>query len=1566
MSIHVRSVALRTWRSILRISLALIATLTMILGMMIGTEGGRIALIKQGVTIVELLTPFRIELAGLRSPGLGRLNIDQMSILGVTAVPQIQLNDVTVRWNWQYALQNRWWFSNVHAESLKLSMAEPERSSGENFSWLYQSWAFVPATRIERLRVDDLVINRPRYRPFESSMDAQLELNWGTEPARLIVGLAHDASDNLYALQLSADAIDEVRVQGTLNAEPNSAWADWLRWQLPEAARASWDFQVDYGQPGFLDIAINDWSLPWKNHRLKASGNLLYDIENIGLTFQSLDLSLDDKPALLSGSLSALDSDLTVRIDDWAVDPFSDLMGFSELTGVMQMEAQWFGGWRQPRLDGNVSMNGQWEDYPLTLAMQSQAQLSSLDVTQGELTLANNRIALTGGIDWLTEELNFNFQGLVQSDPLFRGYLPDRLEPLVGQGTIEGELVGSVTDPIINLNARGKGQINADDWRAVLDARWQTGTLQVSDALIYSGLLQAKGTLDYAAVDQSWSSQWAISELRSDLLDRFQISFPVLFEGTGSGNVSAAGIGTDYNVGGDLTVQGRWQQWPLNAQIDLESLTQTGLVLGDSTVQLGESKNQLSGEFSWQTGLLDLTMAHQDWPLSTLPPWLSFWPDVLSSLDGQWSGETTLKGLWNRPSIQTDSYLDGRWFNEPFTLALQTDPDSVTDWQVPAFTAQWLGATWQYQGLFKPYELWLDGIASIQNVEAADIPKLSESILGKTRRLPNELDLMFGGDVQLTGRITSPTLSGQISAQGRLDEKPFSGKVDLGYLDVNYAAIDHAEGQWADGEWRLDGLVDWRLNQMALTIETDSPNANHLVPWLQLALNDHPNAQWLSQWQGSLTGRLELDNRTKDWLIDGNLLSEGSLLEDDYRIQWQGQGRLNQALDHQVDIEWGVAEINGSLVSDATRLTGTTDIQWLGFEQIRGLARDFPNWIVGILNGRISIDGTWQDPNFSAQLATTGQFELNSAHRFNANIDLSGSRQGWSLKRTLLEIPRAVSLTIAGEGQGPRGELRVEGLLPDTQYFVSNPELGPGEAAFSLNASGLLMQPELTGELVWRAEQWPLELQADISSENGKYQVASALYSENQTQMKAKLEWPQGELRQWSSQWDQWPLTLDTAINADMSLLDPFLVDQPDIAISGQLQGQWSLNGPLTAPTWSGGLNWFNGAFEHANYGTRISDLTLSVVGNGSDWNLLAEGTDGSSGDFSTNGTVAFFADDSQILAHNIQMSLALNQAQLLNQAQMDAALSGAVDISGSYHDVTLSGDVRVNPLTLQSDTFLWDGAPQLNIVSSSAGNIQIQNQRPAYWPRGKWDVRLIAQNRVNLYGQGISAELTGDLTLTEDLYDPELSGRFDLVRGTYTGLGRVFELQSGSIQIQNSEMVLDIRGDHVAQLRIDGVLQPLTMTIRITGTRESLNLALSSDSNLDQDELLAQLLFGRIVADLDVIQAYQLALVVNKLRTGDSGFDFIGATRESFALDTLVVDTESDQEGNLQFNVSAGKYLNDFLYLEVEQDVGTEQEFRGSLQYQVTPSTNIEVYTQGQGGAFDDNGVELNWSFDY
>jgi autotransporter translocation and assembly factor TamB len=1375
-------------------------------------------------------------------------------------------------------------------------------------------------------------------------------------------------SESQYALQLSADAIDQFRLQGSLLAQPQSDWAKWIKWDLSEPAQANWNVKIDYSQPGFFMVDVDEWTLPWQSHVFKAQGQLLYDIEGIKISFLPMSLTLDDQPATLEGWIEARESELFVSLDDWTLSPFAQVLDQPDLTGRVSLNANWLGGWQQPRLDGRFQANGRWNEHSYDLSMTSVAGLSSLNITEGQLSLANNQIELNGNLDWVTNEVDVDIVGNVQTDPLFRDSIPVALSDLQGELSIVGRVTGDYTDPLVSLAVKGGGLWRDDAVRLAANARWSTGELNLTELYVYSQPLQLNGALNANTSTGGWQGQFEVVEWRSDLLTRLNIQFPVPFTGSGYGDIQLTGQGSDFSVAGDIAVQGLWQQWPLNAQIKLADISNTGLRFGPSNIRLDRSETTLEGSVNWSSKQLDLTLEHQDWPLATLPPWFGFWPELMSTLEGDLTGKTRVHGLWNRPSIDTDSQLIGSWFAEPMTLNLVTKADSANQWQVPILRAQWLDGQWRYQGQFKPYDLELDGQAGLDNIHVKHIPLLSREFTGSEKSLPDAMDLAINANVDLRGKLTSPTLSGDVAFQGLVGEDALDMTANIGYLDTSYVDIVQAQGTWANGQWVLDGLFDWRLNQWALNVETDTEDTRYLVPWLQLALNQNAQMDWLNHWSGNLKGRMQLDNRTKDWLIDGDLSSSGLLYDDDYSINWQGQGRLNQALNHQISSSWGSAEVTASLISDTKTIDGRITSQWLNFEQMRYLSSQVPDYLAGLVNADIGIQGDWSNPSFQAQISSIGQFEFASAHRFNANIDVSGNAKAWSINQSVLEIPNALQLALSGEGDGLGGQLLLEGILPDTRYWIANDEIGPGESAFKLDIAGDFLNPELNGQLEWRAQAWPITLKSNLSTQADQYRLETTLQSNQQTRMSASLILSQTPWLDLLQSWRSTPFELESELNTPMSVLDPFFADQPDIAISGDVAGRLNLAGTLISPNWQGDVQWNSGTFEHAAYGSLVSDVNFTLSGKGRQLSIDGEANDGAQGRITLLGAIDFTPQEAQPLAHNMALTINAVNAHLLNQAQMDAAVSGTLDLDGSYHNTTISGQLVVSPLTMQSDTFLWDGAPQLNIVNPNNQGQNTSLARPFYWPDGQWNVSLLANNRVNLYGQGISAELAGELELSDKLYEPVIAGRFDIVRGTYSGLGQIFTLTNGSVQIQNNQLVLDIQGEGTAQLRTEGKLEAIPVVLSITGNQDALNLALSTTSSeyQDQDELLALLLFGKIVSELDFIQAVQLANVVNKLRTANNGFDIIGETRDSFNLDALVIDTESNEEGDLTFNVSAGKYINDYLYLEVEQGVGAERDIRGSLQYQVTPNTNVELFTQSESGELEGNGIELNWSWDY
>lgn len=144
-------------------------------------------------------------------------------------------------------------------------------------------------------------------------------------------------------------------------------------------------------------------------------------------------------------------------------------------------------------------------------------------------------------------------------------------------------------------------------------------------------------------------------------------------------------------------------------------------------------------------------------------------------------------------------------------------------------------------------------------------------------------------------------------------------------------------------------------------------------------------------------------------------------------------------------------------------------------------------------------------------------------------------------------------------------------------------------------------------------------------------------------------------------------------------------------------------------------------------------------------------------------------------------------------------------------------------------------------------------------------------------------------------------------MRGRLDILGKRLVLEQGRARLQGNFTPFILL---VASTETDGDVRVI---ITIEGEASNPTITFSSEPELPEDEILAQLLFGRGVQQISPLQAAQLASAVATL-AGRGGGGIIGSLRENFGLDDL--DVTTDTEGNAALR--AGKYLSDNVYTDV------------------------------------------------
>jgi translocation and assembly module TamB len=279
-----------------------------------------------------------------------------------------------------------------------------------------------------------------------------------------------------------------------------------------------------------------------------------------------------------------------------------------------------------------------------------------------------------------------------------------------------------------------------------------------------------------------------------------------------------------------------------------------------------------------------------------------------------------------------------------------------------------------------------------------------------------------------------------------------------------------------------------------------------------------------------------------------------------------------------------------------------------------------------------------------------------------------------------------------------------------------------------------------------------------------------------------------------------------------------------------------------------------------------------------------------------------------------IDIALDAKAAQLLDRDDIKAQVTGPVAIRSDGEDGSISGKV-----------VLVGGSFRLGSVTAAARVPRLAvrevnrppDERPVPKRLAPWrlDLDMDAPNRLTVTGLGINSEWSAKLKIAGTVTEPRITGRADLIRGSYDFAGRRFDLERGQIRFLGESPV-----NPVLDITAEGGVQGLNAVIRVTGRGQRPEIAFTSTPALPQDELLSRLLFGTSITNLSAPEALQLAAAVASLNDSGGGLDPINAVRAATGLDRLRI-VPADITTGQGTAIAAGKYLGRRVYVEVVTD---------------------------------------------
>nr|WP_243359659.1 translocation/assembly module TamB domain-containing protein [Fundidesulfovibrio terrae] len=397
--------------------------------------------------------------------------------------------------------------------------------------------------------------------------------------------------------------------------------------------------------------------------------------------------------------------------------------------------------------------------------------------------------------------------------------------------------------------------------------------------------------------------------------------------------------------------------------------------------------------------------------------------------------------------------------------------------------------------------------------------------------------------------------------------------------------------------------------------------------------------------------------------------------------------------------------------------------------------------------------------------------------------------------------------------------------------------------------------------------------------------------------------------------------------------------------------------GRLKAPDVSGSAGIEGGAVEYAASGTVLRGITLRAEAVGSAITIREfSAQDATGGRISAQGQASLAPDG----GFSLSMDASLDKATLVNTDVATAALSGRLAVTGDSSGVLVKGTLST-------------GQVQVNIphrIPPDATPVPVEEVHApkgmAYAPPAeasgatpplpvRLDLDIDFPGRIFVRGYGLDSVWDGKLHVGGLASSPTVAGDLNVVRGLIEFFGKQFTLVRGTVTFTGGPPA-------TPRLDIDAQYQgsDITADILVGGDAAHPKVSFSSVPALPQDEILAQVLFGKNVSGLSAPQALQLAQAALALTGKGDALDLMGKTRKLVGLDYLGLGSAKGSDAG-QMSITAGKYISDKVYVETSQGLG-DQGPRVSVQVDVFPNVTVESTT----GADSKTGVGLNWKMDY
>lgn len=433
-------------------------------------------------------------------------------------------------------------------------------------------------------------------------------------------------------------------------------------------------------------------------------------------------------------------------------------------------------------------------------------------------------------------------------------------------------------------------------------------------------------------------------------------------------------------------------------------------------------------------------------------------------------------------------------------------------------------------------------------------------------------------------------------------------------------------------------------------------------------------------------------------------------------------------------------------------------------------------------------------------------------------------------------------------------------------------------------------------------------------------------------------------------------VALKLAGTIDARLMNSILEARGERA-AGTLTVDATVTGSAHAPQIGGSVRLVSGDLRDYAEGIHLEDIDALLVARQDVLKIASMTARAGPGRLSASGTIGILQPqmpiDVTVSARNIQpITSDLLTANLNTRMRVTGTLRKRIDVTGT---------IRVNHASISVPNGMPASVETLEVIRPGEAPRPLLPKRRLVIGLG---ITLDAPESVFLQGRGLNAQLGGKLRVAGTSADPQVSGGFAMIRGTFSLAGTTLNFTRGRVSFNGEGLKgkIDPTLDFVAQTSV-AYPSTTTVTLRVTGFADSPKISLSSNPPLPQDDLLALLLFGKPASQLS---PWQLAEIGGGLASlagvggGSPSWNPLTWIKSGLGLNTLSVGAATPPGGGAAgtrtpgASITAGKYLTNRVYLAATQTTTGESQ----VQVDISLSRHFKLQTRLGNGTATAQGI--------